>query len=91
MVVAGVAAKSLPVTNLLALATLPLAVALFMNMLQYMRDPAKPVRRRFWMGPMNRWGNVTKNGIEWFMVRWYMARNLLLFFCLSIMAASLVG
>lgn len=91
MVTAGVATNSLPVTNLLVLLTLPLAVMLFKFMLMYVRDPAKPVHRRFWMGPMNRWEVVTKNGIEWFMVRWYMARNLLMFFCLSVMVASFIN
>lgn len=90
MVAAGVGAKSLPPANLLALLTLPLAIALFKYMLQYVRDPVRPVSRRFWMGPMSRWEVVTKNGIEWFMVRWYMARNLLLFFCLSAMVAGFI-
>jgi 1,4-dihydroxy-2-naphthoate octaprenyltransferase len=91
MVTWGVMAHKLPKVYLLVLLTLPLAFMLFKLMLQYVREPAKPVSRRFWMGPMNRWEVVTANGIEWFMVRWYLARNLLLFFCLSVMAASFLG
>ncbi|MDR2947466.1 MAG: prenyltransferase [Candidatus Adiutrix sp.] len=91
MVAAGVFGGRLPLANLLVLATLPLALALFQLMLRYVRDPALPVARRFWMGPMSRWEMAKANGIEWFMVRWYLARNLLWFFCLSVMTASLAG
>jgi 1,4-dihydroxy-2-naphthoate octaprenyltransferase len=91
LVGAGVAGGRLPMASLLVLATLPLALALFKLMLQYVRDPALPVARRFWMGPMGRWKMAQANGIEWFMVRWYLARNLLLFFCLSTMLAGFLA
>ncbi|MDR2387344.1 MAG: prenyltransferase [Deltaproteobacteria bacterium] len=91
MVTLGVLTKKLPAVYLLVFITLPLAVMLFKLMLQYVSHPAKPVSRRFWMGPMSRWPVVTANGIEWFMVRWYLARNLLLFFCLTVMIASFLG
>ncbi|MDR3204897.1 MAG: prenyltransferase [Deltaproteobacteria bacterium] len=90
LVTAGVAAKILYWPHLLVLFTLPLAVALFKLMVQYVREPSQPIRRHFWMGPMNRWETVKANGIEWFMIRWYLARNLLLFFCCSVMAARLI-
>ena len=91
LIVIGMAAGKLSPANALVFLTLPLAVMLFMFMLQYVRDPQKPVRRRFWMGPMNGWNRVLANGIDWFMLRWFMARNLLLFFCLSISAAHLIS
>jgi 1,4-dihydroxy-2-naphthoate octaprenyltransferase len=91
MVVAGVAAGRLAPANLLVLLTAPMAAALFRLMLQFTRDPARPVARRPWMGPMSRWESVQANGIEWFMVRWYLARNLLLFFCLAVIMAGLLG
>ncbi|MDR1051551.1 MAG: prenyltransferase [Deltaproteobacteria bacterium] len=76
-----------PKTFLLVFLTLPMAAALYGLMARFASDPAKAPARRFWMGPMNRWKVVQANGIEWFMVRWYLARNLLLFFCLSIIVA----
>jgi 1,4-dihydroxy-2-naphthoate octaprenyltransferase len=88
-VLVGLAAafKLMSPAFLLVWLTFPLAAILFKLMLQYTSDPARPVVRRFWMGPMNRWESVRANGIEWFMVRWYLARNLMLFFCLTAMAA----
>jgi 1,4-dihydroxy-2-naphthoate octaprenyltransferase len=91
MVSLGILTKSLPISYLLVLLTIPLAFMLFKYMLQYVRNPASPVSRHFWMGPMSHWRVVTANGIEWFMVRWYMARNLLLFFCLLVMIAIFIG
>ncbi|MDR2353528.1 MAG: prenyltransferase [Deltaproteobacteria bacterium] len=86
----GVLSQTISGTYLLVLLTFPLAVALYKLMLQFVREPQKPVCRRFWMGPMSRWEVVKANGIEWFMVRWYLARNLLLFFCLAIIAAEVI-
>jgi 1,4-dihydroxy-2-naphthoate octaprenyltransferase len=88
---AGVASGKLSAPYLLAMLTLPMAAALFKLMRQFAVDPMRPVERRLWMGPMSRWEAVKANGIEWFMVRWFITRNLLLFFCVSIMAASLIG
>jgi 1,4-dihydroxy-2-naphthoate octaprenyltransferase len=61
--------------------TLPLATALFYLMLAYVRDPNRAFARRLWMGPMARWEQLKKGGIDWFMLRWYLARNLLSAFC----------
>jgi 1,4-dihydroxy-2-naphthoate octaprenyltransferase len=88
LVATGVATGELPAVYLLAFLTSPLAIMLFKLMRQYVREPSKDICRHFWMGPMNRWPVITANGIQWFMIRWYLARNLLLFFCLTAMAAS---
>jgi 1,4-dihydroxy-2-naphthoate octaprenyltransferase len=88
---AGVAAGRLAPPYLAALATLPMAAALFKLMREFAVDPAKPLVRRAWMGPMSRWESVKANGIEWFMVRWYLARNLLLFFCLCVMVGGIIA
>jgi 1,4-dihydroxy-2-naphthoate octaprenyltransferase len=87
----GVAFKSLSPAYLLVWLTFPLAFALFKLMRQFASDPTKPVARRFWMGPMSRWERVKANGIEWFMVRWFLARNLLLFFCLTCVLARVIS
>jgi len=88
---AGILAGRLSPAYALAFLTLAPAAMLFRLMRQYTRDPRKPVRRRFWMGPMSGWDRVLANGIDWFMLRWFLARNLLVFFCLSISAAHLAS
>lgn len=64
--------------------TLPLAVALFRLLIAFVKNPQQKFEPHFWMGPMERWRDITTAGIEWFMIRWYLARNLLIFLCLII-------
>jgi 1,4-dihydroxy-2-naphthoate octaprenyltransferase len=91
LIAAGVAFGRLAPAYLLVLATAPLAVALFRLMLKFVREPGGEATRRFWMGPMSRWEIVKANGLEWFMTRWYLARNLLLFYCLAVLAARVMA
>ena len=37
---------------------------------------------RFWMGPMEDWENIKKTHMEFFMYRFYLARNLCFLFCI---------
>lgn len=69
--------------------TFPIACALYYLMIQFVRDPAKSFSPRFWMGPMNHWERICSAGVDWFMIRWYLARNLLSFFCLILIVINL--
>lgn len=86
----GVAGGYLPVYYLAVLVVLPMAFSLFRLMVWFVRDPHRTFSPRFWMGPMTNWENIRKIGIDWFMIRWLLARNLLSFFCLIIVLISLV-
>lgn len=70
--------------------TLPMAFSLFRLMIWFVRDPHRVFTPRFWMGPMTNWENIQKIGIDWFMIRWLLARNLLSFFCLIVVIISLL-
>jgi len=86
----GVALRYLPPLYLLTLITLPMAIALFYLMIAFVRHPAKPFTPRLWMGPMGNWKHTQSIGIEWFMIRWMLSRNLLSAFCLILIAISLI-
>ena len=75
---------------LLVLLTLPMAVHLFQSVRQHVKDPGKPVVRRAIGGPMANWELICKGGLDWFMYRWYMARNLLTAFALVCCVVSLI-
>jgi 1,4-dihydroxy-2-naphthoate octaprenyltransferase len=64
------------------LLTLPMAVALFYLMVEYVRHPERKFAPKWWMGPMTDWQMIQRIGIDWFMIRWLLARNLLSLFCL---------
>lgn len=70
--------------------TLPLAVSLFYMMVEYVKHPERTFTPKPWMGPFNGWERITRAGIEWFMIRWLSARNLLAFFCLIIIIINIV-
>lgn len=82
-VVLGVALGHCPAWFLMCLATLPMAVALYRLMRRYVEAsaPDHPTPH-WWMGPMANWDAIANAGLDWFMIRWYLSRNLLTFFVL---------
>lgn len=49
--------------------------------------PEKPYR---WLGPMRDWEPVRASGVDWFLMRWLTARNILSAFCLVLIIVKLV-
>jgi 1,4-dihydroxy-2-naphthoate octaprenyltransferase len=88
-IVTGVISKYLPMQYLLVFLTLPMAFSLFHLVKEFIRDPQLSFSPRCWMGPIRDWDRYKAAGIEWFMIRWLLARNLLSFFCLIIMLINL--
>ena len=68
--------------------TLPLAAALWRSMVDYAFRPEKKVVRRPWMGPMEFWDIFVEKGLDWFLFRWFLSRNLETAFCLLAIAAA---
>jgi hypothetical protein len=65
-----------------------MACSLFSLMIEFVKNPEKKFSPRFWMGPMGDWERLEKAGIDWFMIRWFSARNLLTLFCLIIIVSA---
>jgi len=91
ILVSGVVSGYLSLFYLLPLLTIPMAVSLFHLMVEFVRDPKRSFAPRFWMGPMGNWRRMQEVGVDWFMIRWLLARNLLSFFCIILMIASLIS
>jgi len=87
----GVIMQHLSIYYLFLFLTLPMAVSLCYLMVGFVKDPKRKFTPRFWNGPMTDWDNICKIGIDWFMIRWLTARNLISFFCLIIIVVSLVS
>ncbi|MDR0507043.1 MAG: prenyltransferase [Dysgonamonadaceae bacterium] len=90
-IIGGVVANRLSPFYLLTLLTLPLACSLFYMMTEFVRSPEKKFSRKFWMGPMNNWQQIQAFNIDWFMIRWFLSRNLLSFFCLIIIVVCFIS
>ena len=80
----GVFLHYLSYEYLLTYLTIPQSVMLYYLLWQFEKHPQKTFRIRWWMQPMERWEEIKKAGIEWFMIRWFLARNILIYFCVII-------
>lgn len=67
---------------LYTLITLPIAVELFKSIKDYIYIKDVKFIPRLWMGPMEDWENIKKTHMEFFMYRFYLARNLCFLFCI---------
>ncbi len=70
---------------LLTLATLPISVYLIHSTRLFAFGLPRNDTPHWWMGPMGDWEDYKKAGIDWFLYRWLLARNICTFFCLILM------
>lgn len=78
----------LPSAWLLTLFALPLAAASYASIKVWLRNPRQEFPRLFWFGPMANWQAICRRKLDWFMVRWYLARNLAVFFGICSLASA---
>lgn len=88
IIIYGIYERYFTIYYLALFITLPMAISLFYMMIVFLKDPHKKFSPRFWMGPMTRWKEIEAAGIDWFMIRWLLARNLLSLFCLIVIIVS---
>lgn len=70
---------------LLTLATLPMSVYLIHSTRLFAFGLPRNDTPHWWMGPMGDWDKYKAAGIDWFLYRWLLARNICTFFCLILM------
>jgi 1,4-dihydroxy-2-naphthoate octaprenyltransferase len=91
LIIVGVAIGKLSALYLFVLLTLPMAVSLFKLVYQILYYPEKQYFPKWWYGPMGNFKKFRELNIDWFMLRWLLARNLLTMFCLIIIAIVLLA
>ncbi len=87
----GIVLEILPLATLTCFATLPIAIAYCRNMWLYVYRPETSLKPGWWMGPLGNWAAYEAAGMGWFMIRWLTARNLVLFFLLTLSISYLLG
>ena len=75
---------------LLTLVTLPMSVFLIHSTRLFAYGLPRNDNPRWWMGPMGDWDNYVKAGMDWFLFRWLLARNICTFFCLIVIIVTLI-
>ena len=68
--------------------TLPQAIMLHYLLVRFVKEPKREFSPTWWLQPMELWKDIKEAGIDWFMIRWYLSRNLLIFFCFLIIVGS---
>lgn len=90
-IVVGVLFVDFPPATLLTLITIPLAVVLYRLMKLNIEHPEIVPERKFWMGPMDNWGEIVNNNAQSFMLRFYISRNIMMFFTILLCIGLLIG
>lgn len=56
---------------------MPRSVALFYLLCQFCYYPEREFARKWWYGPIEHWNLICENHLQWFAIRWFLARNIL--------------
>jgi 1,4-dihydroxy-2-naphthoate octaprenyltransferase len=75
---------------LFTLATLPMSVYLIHSTRLFAYGLPRNDTPRWWMGPMGDWESYKKAGMDWFLYRWLLARNICTFFCFVLIIVHLI-
>jgi 1,4-dihydroxy-2-naphthoate octaprenyltransferase len=75
---------------LVTLVTLPMSIYLIHSTRLFAYGLPRNDNPRWWMGPMGDWENYKKVGMDWFLYRWLLARNICTFFCLVLVIVHIV-
>lgn len=88
LIVIGVCTGILHPAYLSVLVLLPMAAYLWNSLRMFVYDRPVEIRIRPWMGPMGDFKAYKEYGIDWFMLRWLLARNLITFFAFILLIVN---
>ncbi|MCQ2350749.1 MAG: prenyltransferase [Paludibacteraceae bacterium] len=75
---------------LLTLVTLPMTIYLIVSLTRFTQGKPTNDNPRWWMGPMTEFQIFKEAGLDWFLIRWLLARNVVMYFCLIIMIVQII-
>lgn len=90
IVVAGVVMRQMHPAYLAVLLVLPVSLWLVKSLNDFVNHRDMPVQPKKWMGPMGDFDRFRKAGLDWFMIRWLTARNIVMFFCMILIIVNLI-
>jgi len=90
-IIAAVCLGVLPAAYLFVLLVLPRSLWLCRSVCLFSKgETGVPDSPPWWLGPMLPWAPIKEKGIDWFMMRWLSARNILSAFCLVLALVRLI-
>lgn len=82
--------KQLHPAYIATIATLPMSIWLIKSINDFIYKRNTEIKARPWIGSEKSFENYKAAGIDWFMLRWLTARNIVTFFCLIIIIVSII-
>lgn len=90
LVVLGVVIGILHVAYLAVLVVLPVSLWLVKSLDDFVMHREVPIEPKPWMGPMGDFEAYRKAGIDWFLLRWLTARNIVMMFCTVLIVVNFI-
>lgn len=90
LVLAAVVSGAISPAYLAVFAVLPLSCWLVWSLNCFVYGRSTDNMPKPWMGPMGDFEKYRQGGIDWFMIRWLTARNIVTFFCFIVIIVSII-
>lgn len=90
LITVGVFAHLWSAWYLLSFITIPMTVYLIISLSRFTRGLPTNDSPRWWMGPMPEFHLFQEAQMDWFLIRWLLARNVVMYFCLIIIIVQLI-
>ena len=90
MVVTAVILGQIHVAYLLVLLVLPVSLWLVKSLNDFVNHKEVPIEPKKWMGPMGDFDKYRQAGVDWFLLRWLTARNIVMMFCTILIIVNLI-
>lgn len=90
LIIIGVCLGLMHPACLSVLVLLPMAGYLWLSLGKFVYGQPVTIKIRPWMGPMGDFKAYREYGIDWFMFRWLLARNLISFFALILIIVNII-
>lgn len=75
---------------LAALLVLPVSIWLVWSLNEFVHGREIKAEPKIWMGPMGNFERFRQIGLDWFIIRWLTARNIVMFFCTILIITNLI-
>lgn len=81
LIIMGIALGWWNLWYLMTLITLPMSIYLIVSLYRFVHGLPTNDNPRWWMGPMTEFQIFKDAGMDWFLIRWLLARNVVMYFC----------
>lgn len=90
LVIVAVILGELHPAFLSVLLVFPLAIWLVKSLTDFVYQRNEKIEIHWWMGPMGDFDKYRAAGVDWFLLRWLTARNIVQFFCLIVCIVNFI-